>query len=205
MLDKDAFVQENWPYLSELGREIASMVHCKFTSVEYEDLYGYAIQGVLEAFTNIDLKHKSWIIYLRQCCYHYTLNGVMKMLGLTRTRTKKGVRYVCAQLQFFDHNSLVRIADAKSTDPLLDDLDMLFDIILNCEIDFIRKCLGNSLEGQVFEYIINNKDIYTAACKLELSRYTIKLMIKHIVSIYELARENLPYQHLLTPPKNIPD
>lgn len=205
VFDKDAFVQENWEYLSKLGRHISYSVRYKFTSAEYEDLFGYAMLGVAEALPNLNPSNKAWRVYLFNTCYHYTLAGALKMLGLSRNRTKEGTRLVGVAIQFFDTNSLIELADAATAGQVLEDYNILPDIILNDEQAFVLKCLDVSLERQVFERLIDKKDIRSITEELRISNYTVHLMIRHIELIYNLAIKDLPYQHLLTPPRNLPD
>ena len=205
VLDKDAFVQENWQRISKIARDVSFKLHRKFTSVEYEDLYGYAMLGIVEALSKIDTTNMGWKAYLYQCSVYAAFAGAMKMLGLSRIRTKEGVDWVGVDVRFHSFETLKKMGESANIEQLLEAMNILSEIILKDERLFVKKCLGHSLEGQVFECLTSEKDVRSTMKKLKLSRYMVCQIFQRIVLIYKLARENLPYQHLLTPPREISD
>ena len=203
VFDKDAFVQKNWKRLCLMSRNVSYKLHYKFKFVSYEDLYGYAMLGMMEAISHMDIANTAWPKYLYQYGYHRAYAGAMEMLGLVRSRTHEGERLAGVNIQFVEHEALLDMYDETMMVQSLTNVDMLSNIISKDSCRFLQKCLGDSLERQVFEYVIRYVKMEVIANKLNLSKQTVYRVVRRVSLIYKLACQNKPYQHLLRAPRMV--
>lgn len=207
VFDKDAFVQENWNQLCLIGRTVSYKLHGKFKSVASEDLYVYAMYGVLRALLYTNVPNKMWQKYLYQYGYHHAYTGALRMLGMLRVRTLKLERKLKRRCLIesdtlrLDDDTLMKMYRESVEAYVSESKNLLPDIIVIEGQALLRKCLRKSLEGQVFEYVVRDTAPAIIARKLRLSMQTLHVILLRIVLIYCLAGENLSYQHLLTPPR----
>ena len=217
MFDKDVFVQENWKQLCLIGKEISYKLHCKFKSVDRNDLYEYAMFGMLKALPHMDMSNGAWPKYLYQYGYHNAYISAMRKLGLLRRRLQSRndlVKSNTARIHtWIDLYHRAIEAESSANDGLLPDIiaessakdGLLPDIIMEEKRSFVQNCLGKSLEGQVFECAVRRMSVHIILRKLEISKQILHIILLRIVVIYCLACENLSYQHLLTPPRDFPE